>query len=114
MKQSTVIYLLLYIVCMGAVYFGLRSAQASAIETYGTNDAQVEWESWRQEVRDLDVKKGPTSRRVPKSDAPPALVLMRDYFVACLVFSLVMTSALYWTTVVVFRGSLRPTVVREE
>lgn len=114
MTTSTKIFLLIYVVCMVGLFLTMRAAKSRAIETYGTSAAQTEWESWREEVRNLDVKKGPTARRVPKSDAPPALVLMRDYFIACLVFSAVMTSALYWTAVVVFRGAMRPTVIREE
>jgi hypothetical protein len=41
-------------------------------------------------------KRGPVKRDVPKSEEPPALVLMRDFFGVMLAGALLFTSMLYW------------------
>lgn len=50
----------------------------------GTPEARTEWSDWKRDVE----RQQPTAvvqRRVPKSDEPPWLVLMRDHFAVMLV-----------------------------
>ena len=45
-------------------------------------------------------------RRAPKSAEPPALVLMRDHFAACLAIAVLLSSVLFGTFMVLVRGAL--------
>ena len=97
-----------YLICMLLVVWGMQRARQFATATYGTADAQSEWDAWRQAAsRDTGAGQPVTTgvqRRLPKSEAPPALVLMRDYYTSCLVFALLMSSALFGTLMIAVRG----------
>ena len=54
------------------------------------------WQAWRGDVFDEQSQPGPVERRVPNSDEPPALVLMRDYFPVLMIGALVFISMPYW------------------
>lgn len=114
MKKATLVWIALYLACMGALVFGMLHARKSATATYGTESARQEWETWREEVRQLPPNESPTKRDVPKSDLPPAYVLMRDHFTPCLVLAIVLTSALFFTMMLVTRGAMQPTIIRED
>lgn len=57
--------------------------------------AQRDWNTWRSEAAKQDGTQGTVQRSIPRSGEPPALVLMRDYFVPTTVGLLVPVSALY-------------------
>lgn len=105
LKLATLIWLLTYLAVMSAVTGGLLRARREAIATYGSLDAKSDWTQWRTDVENSQ-DPGPVKRRVPKSDAPPALVLMRDHFGVCLALSLVLSSILFGTFMVFIRGAL--------
>ena len=72
----------------------------------GSSDAQQAWDVWRSDVANETVRDSAVERDVPQSRVPPALVLLTDHFGACLLVSLVITTALYWTFAFMIGGVL--------
>src|SRR2546423_632305 len=84
-------YIALVVMVLSAMFWARRSAvQMSSSESIS------DWQSWREDVREQQSQHGPVERRVPQSDEPPALVLMRDYFMVMMVGALLFSSMLYW------------------
>ena len=106
--QHRLFWAVLYLIAMLAVVGGLLVARGRAMQTFGTAEARAQWERWREDVRQLPPQTTPTQRRVPRSTEPPALVLMRDHFTACLSIAVILSTALFVTTMVVVRGALAP------
>lgn len=96
--------LILLTIVLAAVTAGMFYGRQQALHVYGDQAAQAEWDDWREDAKELAKGIGPVKRRVPKSVSPPALVLMRDYFVICLVISLSLTAILLLTTLAFVRG----------
>jgi len=94
---------LVYLGLMGALCWQLFALRANIESKLATPTAQADWENWRIET----AKTGPVARRVPSSTEPPALVLMRDYFVTCLAVSLFFSTLLYLVMMVLIRGAFR-------
>jgi hypothetical protein len=90
-----------------SIAVGMLETRRRAVTNYGSRQAQTEWDAWRTHVASQSGQDSPVQRRIPASDAPPALVLMTDYFGPCLGFILVLTSALFWTAAFMFAGVLR-------
>src|SRR5262245_41579832 len=97
-------WLLGYIAVIGLVCGGLFYARQQALNVYGSPEAKVEWEEWRKAAKEMS--QGPVARRVPTRAEPPALLLMRDRFVACLLTAVLLTSVLFGTLMVFVRGAL--------
>ncbi|MFO0868804.1 MAG: hypothetical protein U0935_25340 [Pirellulales bacterium] len=95
------------VVVLGAVIGLMLVARRGALETYGTTAAQAEWDQWRQSAAEQAAAGGPVQRKVPRSAEPPALVLMRDHFGACLGAALVAALGVYGTFVLLLRGAFR-------
>ena len=115
MNLKTLVWLALYIAMVAAIVIGFRRGRAFADARYSSPTAQTNWDQWRDDVQEyVDKKEGPTERKVPKSDRSPAIVLMDDYYEACLVFSIVLSSALFVTIMFVTNGAMKPTVIRED
>jgi len=66
-----------------------------------------DWKKTREEMREEQSKHGPVERRMPKSDEPPALVLMRDHFAVMMVGALLFSSLLYWIIAWFITGILK-------
>lgn len=94
--------LLAYAACIGLVVFGLFRARQGVVQTYGGTTAEANWQLWRSAAEDSN---GLVERDPPKSDLPPAFLLMRDHFNTCLAFSILMTSVLFMTIVFMIRGA---------
>lgn len=84
-----------YFVYAAIVVYGMFAARRNLVPELSTMKSQADWESWRAEAAQQDGTHGPVQRAVPKSPEPPMLVLLRDYFLACLLGVLVPLSALY-------------------
>jgi hypothetical protein len=95
-------WLLAYLTVMVLVTAGLVYGRRQALATYGTEQAQTEWNAWRTDAQGA----GPVKRREPKSLQPPALVLMRDHFAACLALALLLSTVLFGTFMFLIRGTL--------
>jgi hypothetical protein len=94
-----------YVLTMIALVLGLFRARQWVAGTYSDNAARSEWQSFRDDVVRQSTDNAPVRRRVPQSAEPPALVLMRDYFVVCLAISLVLSTALF-ATMTLFVGGV--------
>lgn len=103
---SDLIWIQLYVALLAAVVGGLLYARHRALVIYGTEHAQAEWDTWREDVQEQSGGKGPVARRVPKSAEPPALVLVRDYFAICMMIAVGLSSVLFATLVIFIRGVL--------
>ncbi len=89
---------------MGGVVWGFFAMRVWTEETYSNTAAQGEWQEFRDAISDSNAGGGPVQRRVPASEQPPGLVLLRDYFLQCLTISIVLTSALFATFAFMIRG----------
>ena len=96
-----------YIVMIVAVVWSLAAARQWAFAHLATPESIEEWQTWREDVRRQQTEPGPVARRVPKSDEPPGLVLMRDYFTVCFTGALLFTSLLYWVLAWFIRGMVK-------
>jgi hypothetical protein len=67
----------------------------STLSDESVQQSQANWNQWRSKAAEDDGKKSPVLRTVPKSVEPPAVVLMRDYFPACVLGTIVPISGLY-------------------
>lgn len=100
---SYFVFGVLYVVLLAAVISGCLYARSWAISTYGTSEAQAQWNAWRTDAAKFATE-GPVNRRIPKSDKPPALILATTYFGVCLSIALVLTTVLYGTVVFFMQG----------
>jgi hypothetical protein len=85
-----------YVVLAGAVVGTMFWLRQSAVADLSSPKSISDWHQWREDVREQQTNRGPVERRVPKSDEPPALVLIRDNFGVLLVGALLFSSLLYW------------------
>jgi hypothetical protein len=120
-KQSTesspfrfsLAWLLAYVATMALVCAGLAYGRANLLAAYGSEEAFSDWNMWRFEVAvEQGMGKPSVQRRIPKSEEPPALVLMRDYFPACLGLALLLSTVLFGTFAFFVRGALQHTAAR--
>lgn len=85
-----------YVVMVCAVAGTMFRLRRSSVPDLSSPKAISAWQSWREDVREQRTNPGPVERRVPKSDEPPELVLMRDFFAVLMVGALLFSSLLYW------------------
>jgi hypothetical protein len=114
MNKFAITAAFVYLLCMAAVAYGMFTARRSAIRNYGSATAADQWETWRVEAASQSGGEGPVVRRPPKSEKPPALMLMTEHFGTCLALSLLLTSILYATLVVMVRGAAAEGVADDE
>ena len=88
-------------------------ARHSAVAQLSSPQSIAEWQQWRDDVRDTQSKPKTVERRVPKSEEPPELVLMRDYFGIMLFGALLFSSLLYAIMVWFIVGMMSGNRVRE-
>ncbi len=101
---SIAIWLLLYVLVMGAAVAGLCLARDRVVATLGSPEALAEWRQWAAKTQAPAGEGEPVERRAVKSDEPPALVLMRDHFSAIVMVTLVIGSFLFLFLMFVARG----------
>ena len=106
--QFSLAWLLAYITIMGLVSGGLIYSRSQALAIYGSETAQENWDAWRENAKAMAHGTGPVKRREPRSVRPPALVLMQDYFVICLVGAVLLTTVLFGTFMFFVRGAFSP------
>ena len=69
-----------YVALVAAIVTSMFWERHQVLTELSTPQSIADWKSWQEDVRHQQTDPGPVARRVPKSDEPPALVLMRDYF----------------------------------
>jgi hypothetical protein len=84
-----------YILFATAIVGGMIVARQIMVPELSTSQSQADWNAWRTEAAHENGTHGPVQRAVPKSPEPPLLVLLRDYFAACVIGLLIPASALY-------------------
>jgi hypothetical protein len=95
-KKYLLIAALVYAALLIALVWCLFAMRHSVRRNLDSADARGDWQTWRSDVEREQHQPQTVARRVPKSAEPPALVLMRDYFVTCLVGAVLFVSLLYW------------------
>jgi hypothetical protein len=95
-----------YAALMAAVVGSMFWMQHRVLAEFSTQEATADWQTWRGDVSNQQSNPGPVKRDIPKSEVPPALVLMRDYFVVSLVGATFFTSLLYWIMAWLVTGAL--------
>ena len=99
-----IIAVIIYVLLASASIVGMNRARRNVMEN--SNAAtQADWETWRAAAREQANGSGPVTRRVPKSDQPPALVLLRDYYGMCLAAVLLFGSLSYLVLVFFLHGA---------
>jgi hypothetical protein len=100
--------LAIYVVLMATLVGGMQYVRGRVIADLSTPQARADWEAWRKKV--AEKQDDPVvQRRIPKSDEPPHLVLMRDYFFGMLGSLALVVTFLYGFLVLVVRGAWRRT-----
>jgi hypothetical protein len=84
-----------YLLLVVAVIVAMLAWRRDVLSDMSTPQAQTEWNDWRAKAAEQDGKHSPVQLTVSKSPQPPVLVLMRDYFPACVIGLLLPLSALY-------------------
>ena len=112
-SRTNVAWLAAYLTTMASIVLGLQHYRHRAIATYGTAQATDDWHNWKEAAQKI-AKEGPVYRRPPKSTEPPALVLMRDHFPACLGISLLLSSCLFAWFMICVRGAMRPATLNHD
>ena len=103
-----------YGLMVAVIVWSLISARNWALAELATPRSIDQWQEWRNDVQEQQAEPGPVRRRVPKSTEPPALVLMRDYFIVSLVGAILFTTVLYWVIAWFVMGILRQVTVEEQ
>lgn len=106
MKPHNVAWLLAYLAVLALVVGGLIYGRSQALAIYGSEHAQADWDQWRARAKKMATQPGPVKRREPKSAEPPALVLMRDYFLVCSLLAVLLSSVLFATFMFFIRGAM--------
>jgi hypothetical protein len=95
-----------YVALVGVLVGGMFALKQSVTTQYSTPESIADWQSWRADVEQQQGGSGPVQRRPPKSTEPPALVLMRDYFVVSLAGAVFFPSILYWVVAWFVAGAM--------
>ena len=85
-----------YIVFIGSAIGAMIWARRTAFTELSTPTSISDWQAWKEDVRQQQAHPDTVERRVPKSDEPPALVLLRDYFNVLMFGAVLFSSMLYW------------------
>lgn len=105
LTPANIAWLVVYLLTMGAVVLGLATARRQAMAEFDSPTAQAEWQEFRDDMKKIaDDPAAPIDRRVPKSEEPPTLRLLRDYFGTVVLLALLLCSALFATFMFMVRG----------
>jgi hypothetical protein len=85
-----------YVGLVGVILVAMLRMRHSTVAQMSEPTSIADWQAWRADVSEQQSRRGPVERRVPKSEQPPALVLMRDYFTVLMIGALLFSSMLYW------------------
>jgi hypothetical protein len=105
-KKYLLITATVYAIVLSALVWSLFVLRQSVLSNFSSIDARGDWQTWRSDVEHEQQQPQTVARRVPKSAEPPALVLMRDYFVTCLVGTVLFVSLLYWVFAALAIGAI--------
>jgi hypothetical protein len=95
-----------YVVILVSAVVTMFLVRKQILTKLATPEAISQWQAWREDVRRQQTEYHPVERRVPKSEEPPALLLMRDHFVVSLFGAVLFITALYWVLAWFIAGAL--------
>ena len=105
LSLPNLLWLVAYLLVVTAIVGGLLYARRWVLAELDRPEARAQWEQWRaDEIRRHEDQSGPVRRHPPVSREPPALVMLRDYFVASAVACLAIGSFLFGFFMLVLRG----------
>jgi hypothetical protein len=96
-----------YLFVLAVVLGGLARARDHIVTRLSVPEQRADWQEWKAETERESGKQYPVERRAVKSNEPPSLVLMRDYFPAVLAVSLLAASFFYAFAAFIGYGALR-------
>jgi hypothetical protein len=86
-----------YLMLIGTVVGTMFWLRQSAVPELSSQKSISDWQEWKEaNAKEQQSHRGPVERRVPKSDEPPELVLMRDFFAVLILGATLFSSLLYW------------------
>jgi hypothetical protein len=100
-------WMLLYLMVVAVVVGFMWRARQRTIALLENPRAKASWQEWQGEARRQSEGDGPVARKMPQTDEPPELVLLRDYFATSLAGVLMLTSAIFIASAALFRGMWR-------
>ena len=102
-SRGRLVWFGIYLAAMIVITWGLSRARLAALNKLSTEQAQNAWQEWRNAAREQS-SDGPVKRRVPQSEEPPGLVLLRDHFTTSWLILAVLTSMVLATFAWMIRG----------
>ena len=106
MSRTSVVILTVYVIIIVTLAGGLFAARSRVLGRQDATVSQAAWEQWRQEATRQSEGRGPVQRRPPTATDAPTVLLLRDYFGACLTLTLVISTVLFATLAFMIRGVL--------
>ena len=106
-RTPLVISIAIYALLLIGMIVGMNIVRQRTIRSFSSAAALDDWQEWRDETRRQATSDGPVQRREADSSEPPAAVLMREHFLACLAILLLISSVIYWTFALLLLGSIR-------
>ncbi|MGE0609150.1 MAG: hypothetical protein AB7O62_18800 [Pirellulales bacterium] len=103
---------LLWLLSLAGIVWLLLAVRANTVSALDSPEARQAWLKWKQdEAEHASSPSEPVRRKIPKSDEPPALLLLRDRFATLLAGALVTWSFFYGFTALIVHGMFfkRPT-----
>lgn len=99
--------LLAYLAVAGLLVGWLVQVRQWSLSNQATDAAIADWQQWRDMAAVPPSSEGSVARRVPLSQEPPLLVLMREHFAMSVVATLFFWTALFVPLLLMLRGVLR-------
>lgn len=106
---ADLIWLALFLLLLAATAWGMIRGRNWILATYDSDSATAEWQEWKQDAAQMERLPNVVKRKAPKSDLPPAVILMKDYFGICLVGGLGLTAVLLAALLLMMRGAFANT-----
>jgi flagellar biosynthesis/type III secretory pathway M-ring protein FliF/YscJ len=107
LKRSTanMLWLAGWLATLAVTFWLLWAVRQNVIAELSRPEAQADWQRWKEdETARQQRDDAPVRRRAPKSDEPPALVLMRDSFPAIAGVALSVVTICYGFVMLAFRS----------
>lgn len=99
------------------VGYGVVRSRTILLESYKTNQAQLDWDKWKADAKKMgEENTGLVTRREPKANQPPGLILMRDYFPQIMIGAIALSGVLVGMTMLMVYGIVHqpPVPLRED
>lgn len=104
-KDAGWVALLLFLVLGMGV--GTWTVRQRLLNQYSAEQAAERWQEWKQATESMAVDPGPTVRSPVSTELPPAYILLRDHFAACIGGVMVTSGVFFGVILWMLRGVLR-------